>query len=77
MRKQFAIGSPATYSAPRPSALANLGALLAEALAMPRRWAQHRRQRSNLPRLSDHLWRDMGLARGQVETPSVRPYWRG
>ena len=36
MRKQFAIGSPATYSAPRPSALANLGALLAEALAMPR-----------------------------------------
>ena len=77
MKKQFAIGSPAAYSAPRPSAVANLGALLTEALAMPRLWAQRRRQRNTLPRLSDHLLRDMGLERGQVETPSVRPYWRG
>ncbi|HEY3147768.1 MAG TPA: DUF1127 domain-containing protein [Dongiaceae bacterium] len=77
MRKQFAIGSPTAYSAPRPSTLANLGALLTATLAMPREWAQRRRQRSNLPRLSDHLLRDMGLERSQVETPGVRPYWRG
>jgi uncharacterized protein YjiS (DUF1127 family) len=75
MRKQYAIGRPAAYSAPRPSALTHFGALLTQALAMPRLWAW--RQRHTLPHLSDHLLRDMGLQRNQVETPHVRPYWRG
>jgi len=75
MRKQYAIGHPAAYSVPRASALAHLGALLTRALVMPRQWRKHRRRA--LPHLSDHLLRDMGLERSQVEVPQVRPYWRG
>jgi uncharacterized protein YjiS (DUF1127 family) len=75
MRKQFVIGSPTAYSAPRASVFAHFGALLTKALAMPRLWAQ--RERRTLPHLSDHLLRDVGLQRSQVEAPSVRPYWRG
>jgi uncharacterized protein YjiS (DUF1127 family) len=75
MRKQYAIGRPEACSVPRASAFAHLGALLTRALAMPRLWAW--RQYRSSPHLSDHLLRDMGLQRSQVETPSVRPYWRG
>jgi len=74
MRKQYAIGQPAAYSAPRTAAFAQLAARLTRALAMPRLWAL--RQRA-VPHLNDHLARDMGLRRSQVATPQVRPYWRG
>jgi uncharacterized protein YjiS (DUF1127 family) len=74
MRKQYAIGRPAAYAAARPSAMTHFAAILTRALAMPRLWVERRR---SLPRLSDHLLRDMGLERGQVEAPPVRPYWRG
>jgi uncharacterized protein YjiS (DUF1127 family) len=75
MKRQYAIGRPATYSAPRTSVLAQVGVFLTRALAMPRLWME--RQRHTLPHLSDHLLRDMGLQRNQVQTPHVRPYWRG
>jgi uncharacterized protein YjiS (DUF1127 family) len=54
--------------------LIRFGALLTRALATPRLWMERRRRA--LPHLSDHLLRDMGLERSQVETPQIRPYWR-
>jgi uncharacterized protein YjiS (DUF1127 family) len=77
MRRQYAIGHAAPHSAPRPSTFIHFAALLTQALAMPRLWAERRRQQRALPHLSDHLLRDMGLQRSQVETPQVRPCWRG
>lgn len=60
-----AIGRPAGDAA---------GARIAEVLLT---WVERARQRRQLGRLSDHMLKDIGLNRGDVEAEVAKPFWRG
>ena len=66
----------AAYSAPRSSFPARLGDMLSMAIATPRLWARRRHDRRALLRLDDHMLRDIGFDRTQVEAMAARPFWR-
>ena len=56
-----------------PAPWRRIGALLACWWVRSRRRARLRRE---LPRLDDHLLRDAGLSRYDLEREAVRPFWR-
>jgi uncharacterized protein YjiS (DUF1127 family) len=76
MKMRFAYDGAAAYSAPRSSLSSKLSALLREAAATPRQWAQRRHERRALLQLDDHILRDIGIDRFQVEEMAARPFWR-
>ncbi len=39
-------------------------------------WNERSRQRRHLLQLSDHLLRDIGVTRVQVEAEAAKPFWR-
>jgi uncharacterized protein YjiS (DUF1127 family) len=39
-------------------------------------WFERVRQRRQLRQLSDHMLKDIGLSRGDVETEVAKPFWR-
>lgn len=39
-------------------------------------WIERARQRRQLGRLSDHMLKDIGLNRGDVEAEAAKPFWR-
>ena len=39
-------------------------------------WIERARQRRELGRLSDHMLKDIGLKRGDVEVEVAKPFWR-
>ena len=39
-------------------------------------WLERVRQRRQLAQLSDHMLKDIGLARGDVEAEIAKPFWR-
>lgn len=39
-------------------------------------WEQHLSRRQHLDALDDHLLRDMGLTRLDVESEAEKPFWR-
>jgi uncharacterized protein YjiS (DUF1127 family) len=39
-------------------------------------WIERARQRRQLGRLSDHMLKDIGLNRGDVEAEVAKPFWR-
>jgi uncharacterized protein YjiS (DUF1127 family) len=39
-------------------------------------WAERAAERRHLAELDDHLLRDIGLNRAEVENISTRPFWR-
>lgn len=39
-------------------------------------WAERTQQRRALRRLDDHLLRDLGVTRTQVEAEAEKPFWR-
>ena len=39
-------------------------------------WHERARQRRELRSLSDHMLRDIGLGRGDVEAEASKPFWR-
>jgi uncharacterized protein YjiS (DUF1127 family) len=41
-----------------------------------RRWLSHAHQRASLTDLDDHLLRDIGKTRAQVEAEIRKPFWR-
>ena len=49
------------------------GVQLAEVLLT---WIERTRQRRQLSRLSDHMLKDIGLNRGDVEAEAAKPFWR-
>jgi uncharacterized protein YjiS (DUF1127 family) len=49
---------------------------LAAALAVMLRLIERRRQRLQLSELDDHLLRDVGLTRRDVERECGKPFWR-
>ena len=48
-------------------------ALLAEALLT---WFERARQRRRLGELSEHMLKDIGLSRADVEVEVAKPFWR-
>jgi uncharacterized protein YjiS (DUF1127 family) len=39
-------------------------------------WMDRRRQRSALDRLSDHMLKDIGVSRADVDFEARKPFWR-
>ena len=42
----------------------------------PFRWAERAAERRHLAELDDHLLKDIGLNRAEVEAVSTKPFWR-
>lgn len=40
------------------------------------RWNERSRQRRHLLELPDHLLRDIGVTRAEVEAETAKPFWR-
>jgi uncharacterized protein YjiS (DUF1127 family) len=39
-------------------------------------WFERTRQRRQLSELSDHMLKDIGLSRADVEAEAAKPFWR-
>jgi uncharacterized protein YjiS (DUF1127 family) len=39
-------------------------------------WLERTRQRRHLGQLSDHMLKDIGLSRADVESETAKPFWR-
>jgi len=39
-------------------------------------WFERARQRRHLGQLSDHMLKDIGLSRADVESETAKPFWR-
>ena len=39
-------------------------------------WLERARQRRHLQQLSDHMLKDIGLSRAEVEAETSKPFWR-
>ena len=39
-------------------------------------WIERARQRRHLSELSDHMLKDIGLSRADVEAEAAKPFWR-
>lgn len=66
----------AAAAAPHSTPAARFGAMLNVALAMPRLWLSRRHDRRALLQLDDHMLRDIGFDRVQVEAMAARPFWQ-
>ena len=56
-----------------PAAPGTSAAVLAEAVLA---WFERVRQRRQLGELSDHMLKDIGLSRADVESEIAKPFWR-
>jgi uncharacterized protein YjiS (DUF1127 family) len=66
----------AASATPHSTLAARFGDMLSAALATPRLWARRRHDRRALRQLDDHMLRDIGFDRVQVEAMASRPFWR-
>jgi uncharacterized protein YjiS (DUF1127 family) len=56
----------------RASPSSSAAAVVEGALA----WIERARQRRHLSELSDHMLKDIGLSRADVEAEAAKPFWR-
>lgn len=56
--------------------LTGLGALLVKASDTLLDWQDRARQRHRLGEMDDHLLRDIGLSRADLEHETAKPFWR-
>jgi len=69
--------SYATMAAPRSGARTpGWSARLAHGIELLMIWHERARQRYQLRGLSDHMLRDLGLGRADVEAEAAKPFWR-
>ena len=69
--------SHATLALPRAAArTVSWSALAAQAVELLLVWHERARQRRQLHSLSDHMLRDIGLGRADVEAEVTKPFWR-
>jgi uncharacterized protein YjiS (DUF1127 family) len=61
-------GAMVVPAAPRASAATLVEGVLA--------WLERVRQRRHLGELSDHMLKDIGLSRADVESEIAKPFWR-
>ena len=81
----LAFRSPARCPAfaPRPApprpldiSLKGLSALIVNAMDTVLDWQDRARQRHRLGEMDDHLLRDIGLSRADLEYEAAKPFWR-
>ena len=68
-----------TLSPGRPvvgPALGAAGGWLAQAYEQVLGWLDRMHQRRHLAQLSDHMLKDIGLTRADVEAETSKPFWR-
>jgi len=58
------------------SSLKGLGTLIVSAMDTVLDWQDRARQRHNLLEMDDHLLRDIGLSRADLENEAAKPFWR-
>jgi len=56
--------------------LKGLGTLIVSATDTVLDWQDRVRQRRNLLEMDDHLLRDIGLSRADLEHEAAKPFWR-
>jgi uncharacterized protein YjiS (DUF1127 family) len=56
--------------------LKGLGTLIVKATDTVLDWQERARQRHRLGEMDDHLLRDIGLSRADLEHESAKPFWR-
>ena len=66
----------AAAAAPHSTRALRFGALLNQALAMPRLWARRRHDRCALLQLDGHMLRDIGITRVEAVGEAEKPFWR-
>jgi uncharacterized protein YjiS (DUF1127 family) len=55
---------------------AEVAAVVDRIIEAPFVWAERAAERRHLAELDDHLLRDIGLNRAEVDAVSIRPFWR-
>lgn len=73
------VGAPCALSPGRPSVRAAVvvpGGRLAQAYDQVLSWLERARQRRQLAELGDHMLKDIGLTRADVEAETSKPFWR-
>ena len=79
IQKSRALSNLRTAARPAPSldfSLKGLGTLLVKASDTLLDWQDRARQRHRLGEMDDHLLRDIGLSRADLEHESAKPFWR-
>lgn len=81
MKMRLAYQGNAAFSSPRSGQSAarnplDLVAPLRGLLDIAAHWRRRRIERRAMLRLDDHLLRDIGIDRMQVEKMAARPFWR-
>ena len=79
IQKSRALSGLRTATGPTPAAdisLKGLSVLIVNAMDTVLDWQDRARQRHRLGELDDHLLRDIGLSRADLERESSKPFWR-
>ena len=79
IQKSRALSDLRTAARPAPLldiSLKGLGALIVKASDTLLDWQDRARQRHRLGEMDDHLLRDVGLSRADLEHESAKPFWR-
>lgn len=79
IQKSRALSGVRTASRPAPSldiSLKSLGTLIVRVSDTLLDWQDRARQRHRLGEMDDHLLRDIGLSRADLEHETAKPFWR-
>jgi uncharacterized protein YjiS (DUF1127 family) len=79
IQKSRALSNLRTAARPAPPldiSLKGLGALIVKVSDTLLDWQERARQRHRLGEMDDHLLRDIGLSRADLEHESAKPFWR-
>ena len=68
--------TPAADISFKDISLKGLGTLIVKATDTVLDWQDRARQRRHLGEMDDHLLRDIGLSRADLEYESSKPFWR-
>ena len=68
--------TPAAHISPKNISLKGLNTLIVNAMDTVLDWQDRARQRRRLGEMDDHLLRDIGLSRADLEYESSKPFWR-
>ena len=68
--------SPSNSFRPRLRDAPALSGWLTAVVQIAESWAERRRQRRALMKLSDAMLKDIGLGRGEAVREAMKPFWR-
>jgi uncharacterized protein YjiS (DUF1127 family) len=79
IQKSRALSGLRTATRPTPGldiSLKGLSGLIVKATDTVLDWQERARQRHRLGEMDDHLLRDIGLSRADLEHEAAKPFWR-